>query len=266
VISQSALSIQVKQLEEDPWKTIDEKYPVGREMTGKVRNLTAFGAFVGLEEGIDGLIHISDMSWTRRIQHPSEVMKKGDDIQVRILKVDHDNRRISLGFKQLTEDPWPELAVKFAVGSEVLATVVRALDRGLIVELDGQVEGFVPSAQLGKKDVAPSELYSEGQQIPLAVIEFDQTARRIALSVDAYYKNRDNAELDQFLAKQAEQKGGGAMADALGGAGLTSETPTQKLEIAEVAEPTAVVEAEETPADENGASPETEKPAEEEQL
>lgn len=253
------ISLGIKQLEEDPWKTIDEKYPIGKEMSGKVRNLTAFGAFVELEEGIDGLIHISDMSWTRRIQHPSEVMKKSDDIQVKILKVDHDNRRISLGYKQLTEDPWPELAIKYAIGSEALGTVLRALDRGLIVELDGEVEGFVPAAQLGKKDLHPSDLYSEGQQIPLAVIEFDQTARRIALSVDAYYKNRDDAELEQFLAKQAEQKGG-AMAEALSEAGMSSETPdesetpTQKLEAAKVAEATAVAEVDTPTVDEAGAS------------
>ena len=107
------ISLGIKQLEEDPWKTIDDKYPIDKEINGKVRNLTAFGAFVELEEGIDGLVHISDMSWTRRIQHPSEVMKKGDEIAIKILKVDHDNRRISLGFKQLNEDPWPELAKKY---------------------------------------------------------------------------------------------------------------------------------------------------------
>ena len=217
------ISLGIKQLEEDPWKTIDDKYPVDKILAGKVRNLTAFGAFVELEAGIDGLIHISDMSWTRRIQHPSEVMKKGEDITVKILKVDHDNRRISLGFKQLKEDPWPELAQKYAVGAEALGTITRALDRGLIVDLDGEVEGFVPASQLGRKDVKPTELYSEGQQIPLSVIEFDQSAHRITLSVDAYYKNRDRNELESFLAKQAEEKSGGAMADALGDAGLQTE-------------------------------------------
>ncbi len=226
------ISLGIKQLEEDPWKTIDDKYPVEKILTGKVRNLTAFGAFVELEAGIDGLVHISDMSWTRRIQHPSEVMKKSEEITIKILKVDHDNRRISLGFKQLKEDPWPELAGKYAVGSEALGTVTRALDRGLVVELDGEVEGFVPASQIGKKDVKPPELYSEGQQVPLSVIEFDQSARRITLSVDAYYKNRDRNELESFLEKQVEEKSSGAMADALGDAGLKSEEASAEVESA----------------------------------
>lgn len=250
------ISLGIKQLEEDPWKTIDEKYPIDKEITGKVRNLTAFGAFVELEEGIDGLVHISDMSWTRRIQHPSEVMKKGDEISVKILKVDHDNRRISLGFKQLTEDPWPELAKKYSVGSEALGTVMRALDRGLVVELDGAVEGFVPVAQLGLKDGTPQEMFKEGQQIPLSVVEFDQAARRITLSVEAYYKNKDKSEMDSFYAKQSEEAAasGGAMAEALGQAGIAAE---ESAETAPVEAP-----AEAAPAPE----PEPEKPAEDEQL
>jgi small subunit ribosomal protein S1 len=242
------ISLGIKQLEEDPWKTIDDKYPVDKILAGKVRNLTAFGAFVELEAGIDGLVHISDMSWTRRIQHPSEVMKKSEDITIKILKVDHDNRRISLGFKQLKEDPWPELANKYAVSSEALGTVTRALDRGLVVELDGEVEGFVPASQIGKKDVKPSEMYSEGQQIPLSVIEFDQAARRITLSVDAYYKNRDRDELESFLTKQAEANSGGAMADALGDAGLQADDDAPTAEPVEVAEAAPAAVAEESEA------------------
>ncbi|MBN4076266.1 30S ribosomal protein S1 [Gemmatimonas aurantiaca] len=247
------ISLGIKQLEEDPWKTIADKYPVDKEIKGKVRNLTAFGAFVELEEGIDGLVHISDMSWTRRIQHPSEVMKKGDDISVKILKVDHDNRRISLGFKQLSEDPWPELAKKYSIGSEALGTVIRALDRGLVVELDGSVEGFVPVVQLGMKDGTPQEMFKEGQQIPLSVVEFDQAARRITLSVEAYYKNKDKSEMDAFYAKQTTEAetSGGSMATALGQAGLASDEP----------EPEAPAEAEAVPP-----ADEPEKPVDEEPL
>jgi small subunit ribosomal protein S1 len=250
------ISLGIKQLEEDPWKTIGDKYPLDKEITGKVRNLTAFGAFVELEEGIDGLVHISDMSWTRRIQHPSEVMKKSDEISVKILKVDHDNRRISLGFKQLNEDPWPELAKKYSVGSEALGTIVRALDRGLVVELDGSVEGFVPVAQLGLKDGTPQDMFKEGQQVPLSVVEFDQAARRITLSVEAYYKNKDVSEMDAFYAKQAEEaaSSGGALADALGQAGIAAEETAPEAVVAE-----APVEVE-PPAEE------PEKPAEDEQL
>ncbi len=194
------ISLGIKQMEPDPWLTIDEKYPVGKVVTGIVRNLTAFGAFVELEEGIDGLIHISDMSWTRRIQHPSEVMKKGDKIDVKIIKIDHENRRISLGYKQLQEDPWPQIAKKYAVGTECLGTITKVLDRGVVVSLDGDVEGFVPATQLGRKDLTdPTGIFHEGDELPLQVIEFDRNQHKIVLSVSAYYKKRERKELDQFL-------------------------------------------------------------------
>ncbi|MFQ6007982.1 MAG: 30S ribosomal protein S1 [Candidatus Zixiibacteriota bacterium] len=196
------ISLGIKQMEPDPWLTIEEKYPPGKIVSGKVRNLTAFGAFIELEEGIDGLVHISDMSWTRRVQHPSEIMKKGETIDVKILRIDHENRRISLGYKQLQEDPWPELAKKFAVGSECLGTITKVLDRGVVVDLDGGVEGFVPAAQLGRKDLTdPTGTFTEGDQIPLQVIEFDRNQHKIVLSVTEFYKKRERAELEQFLAK-----------------------------------------------------------------
>lgn len=196
------ISLGIKQMEPDPWKTIEEKYPVGKIVSGIVRNLTAFGAFVELEEGIDGLVHISDMSWTRRIQHPSEVMKKGDRIEIKILKIDHENRRISLGYKQLTEDPWPGIAEKYAVGSECLGRIVKVLDRGVVVELEGAVEGFAPAAQLGyKEQVNPTAVFKAGDEVPLQVIELEQPQRKIVLSVSAYFKKRDKSELDDFLTK-----------------------------------------------------------------
>jgi len=196
------ISLGIKQMEPDPWQTIEEKYPVGKDVTGIVRNLTAFGAFVELEEGIDGLVHISDMSWTRRIQHPSEIMKKGDDVEIRILKVDHDNRRISLGYKQLTEDPWPVIAQEHSVGSECLGKVIKVLDRGVVVSLDDEVEGFIPSAQLSLQEIKdPSAAFNQGDEIPLQVIEIDPNQRKIVLSVNAYFKKREKTELDEFLSK-----------------------------------------------------------------
>ena len=196
------ISLGIKQMEPDPWQTIEEKYPVGKDVRGNVRNLTAFGAFVELEEGIDGLVHISDMSWTRRIQHPSEIMKKGDDVDIKILKVDHDNRRISLGYKQLIEDPWPVIAQEHSVGSECLGKVIKVLDRGVVVSLDDEVEGFIPSAQLSLQEVKdPSSAFNQGDEIPLQVIEIDPNQRKIVLSVNAYFKKRGQAEFDEFLAK-----------------------------------------------------------------
>ncbi|MFZ5980085.1 MAG: 30S ribosomal protein S1 [Candidatus Zixiibacteriota bacterium] len=194
------ISLGIKQMEPDPWGTIEDKYPIGKIISGKVRNLTAFGAFVELEEGIDGLVHISDMSWTKRIQHPSEVMKKGDRVEVKVIKIDHENRRISLGYKQLSEDPWPDLAKKLAIGSESLGTISKVLDRGVIVDLGEDVEGFVPNAQLTTEELSnPTGVFKEGEKLPLQVIEFDRNMHKVVLSVVAYYKKREKAEFEQYL-------------------------------------------------------------------
>jgi small subunit ribosomal protein S1 len=195
------ISLGLKQLEPDPWETLDIRYPIGTRVSGKVRNLTTFGAFVEIEDGIDGLVHISDMSWTKRIQHPSEVMKKGDTIDVTILSIDKENRRISLGHKQVKPDPWPDLEMQYAVNTETIGTIARLLDRGVIVNLPGEVEGFVPANQLGKTDIKkPADAFSEGDEIPLRVIEFDSSNRRIILSVNAYFSGKEQQEVEDYLA------------------------------------------------------------------
>jgi small subunit ribosomal protein S1 len=209
------ISLGIKQMEPDPWLTIEQKYPISKVVSGKVRNLTAFGAFVELEEGIDGLVHISDMSWTKRIQHPSEVMKKGDRVDVKVLKIDHENRRISLGYKQLMEDPWPEMAKRFTIGAECLGTVTKVLDRGVVVDLGDAIEGFVPAAQLAGKDLTdPTGVFHEGEQVPLMVIEFDKNQHKVILSAVAYFKKRERAEFDQYLA-QHPTSASRAMAEAM---------------------------------------------------
>lgn len=196
------ISLGLKQLEPDPWLTLDFKYPLGTRVSGKVRNLTTFGAFVEIEDGIDGLVHISDMSWTRRIQHPSEVMKRGDAVDVVILGIDKENRRISLGHKQVKGDPWPELQLQFAINTEAMGSIARLLDRGVIVNLPGDVEGFVPTYHLDKPDITrPSDAFAEGDELPLRVIEFDSHNRRIVLSVNAYFSGRDQKELEEYLAR-----------------------------------------------------------------
>jgi len=253
------LSLGIKQMEPDPWGTIEEKFPVNKVVSGKVRNLTAFGAFVELEEGIDGLVHISDMSWTRRIQHPSEVMKKGDNVEVKILKIDHDNRRISLGYKQLSEDPWPEIARKYAVGVDCLGTITKVLDRGVVVDLDGELEGFVPVAQLGSKDLEqPGEAFTEGESIPLQVIELDKNQRKVVLSVSAYYKKRERTEYEEFLAKHEPKAT--AMEDAMPEELKAQVSEAAAEEPSEPAgeEPTAEAE---TPAEETPVEPEAEAEA-----
>ena len=196
------ISLGLKQLEPDPWQNLEQKYPVNSRTGGKIRNLTAFGAFVELEEGIDGLIHISDMSWTRKVQHPGEIFRKGDKVEVVILNIDKENRRVSLGYKQLKGDPWPELARTFAPGTEAKGKILRLLDRGVIVDLGDDIEGFVPTNQLGKDDLSkPTDAFTAGEELPLRVIEFDQPGKKIVLSVVAYYDGRERAELEEYLAK-----------------------------------------------------------------
>jgi small subunit ribosomal protein S1 len=189
------ISLGMKQIEEDPWLALPEKYPVGTRVAGKVRNLTSFGAFVEIEPGIDGLIHISDMSWTRRIQHPSEVLRKGDDVEVVVLGVDPENKRISLGLKQTTDDPWEELAKVYGPGVERDGAVVRLLDDGVVVDLGDDVEGFVPRSHVpvtGNRDVA--DVLSAGQTVSLRVIECDVANRRIVLTITQMPEPRSDGD------------------------------------------------------------------------
>lgn len=181
------ISLGMKQTEEDPWLALPAKYPPGTKIRGVVRNLTSFGAFVEVEPGIDGLVHISDMSWTRRVQHPSEVVRKGEEVEVLVLNIDPDQKRISLGLKQVSEDPWYELAQRFEPGVETEGHVVRLLDKGVVVDLGDDVEGFVPVSQLGvEEDIQePAELFVEGDRLELKVLESDPINRRIVLSVTA---------------------------------------------------------------------------------
>ena len=180
------ISLGLKQLQPDPWENIEEKYPVGSRHKGIVRNLTNFGAFVELEEGVDGLVHISDLSWTKKIRHPSEVLKKNQEVEVEVLAIDKANRRISLGYKQVFENPWDVLEEQYKVGTRVKAKVTRCIDKGLVVEIPDQVEGFVPLSHLTRLDrpgpKRTSEAYKVGEELDLIVIEFDKNNKRIVLS------------------------------------------------------------------------------------
>ena len=177
------ISLGLKQLEPDPWNTLEVKYPIGSRHEGKVRNLTNFGAFVELEEGIDGLIHISDLSWTKKIRHPAEVVKKGDAIEVVVLNVDRANRRISLGYKQVHDSPWNQFEDKFKPGAIVKGKIVRLIEKGVIAELPEVVDGFVPMSHLAKPNITkPSDGYKVGDDLELCVIEFNKEAKKIVLS------------------------------------------------------------------------------------
>jgi small subunit ribosomal protein S1 len=181
------ISLGMKQTEQDPWTALPVKFPIGTRITGKVRNLTSFGAFVEIEPGIDGLIHISDMSWTKRVQHPSEVVKKGDTVTVVILNIDGENKRISLGLKQAEEDPWLKIGETFPVGFEIKGRVSRLMDKGVVVDLGNDLEGFVPMSQLGVPDIeAPGDAVKEGQAVELKVLEVDPIHHRIVLAAVSY--------------------------------------------------------------------------------
>jgi len=183
--NEEKISLGMKQTEQDPWVVLPYKYPVGTRLNGKVRNLTSFGAFVEIEPGIDGLIHISDMSWTKRVQHPSEVVKKGDAVDVVILNIDAENKRISLGLKQATEDPWLKIGESYPVGMDLPGKVVRLMDKGVVVDIGNDIEGFVPISQLtvGKPVTNPADAVYEGMNLDLRILEVDPIHRRIVLAV-----------------------------------------------------------------------------------
>jgi small subunit ribosomal protein S1 len=184
--SEEKISLGMKQTEEDPWMVLPMKYPVGTRITGKVRNLTSFGAFVEIEAGIDGLIHISDMSWTKRVQHPSEVVKKGDVVEVVILNIDADNKRISLGLKQAQEDPWLKIGEDYPVGFEGEGHVARFQDGGIVVDL-GDVEGVVQKEHLGLPETPPlEEQIKIGQAVIVTVMEVDPIHHRMLLSAKEF--------------------------------------------------------------------------------
>jgi small subunit ribosomal protein S1 len=178
------ISLGMKQVESDPWATIQERYQPGMRVQGKVRNLTDFGAFVELEPGVDGLLHISDMSWTRNIGHPSELLKKGQPIETQILNVDRDNKRISLGLKQIQPDPWDSVAQRYPMGSRVTGRVVRLTDFGAFVELEPGVDGLLHISQMSNRPIAtPADILNVGDELTLMVIRVDPNERRIGLSL-----------------------------------------------------------------------------------
>ncbi|HEY9187521.1 MAG TPA: 30S ribosomal protein S1 [Ignavibacteria bacterium] len=200
--NEKKISLGMKQLEPDPWGNLLQKYPVGSKHKGIVRNITNFGVFVELESGVDGLIHISDLSWTKKIRHPAEVVKKGETIDVVILGIDMEQRRISLGHKQVQENPWDNFAEVYKVGVETEGKVVRLIEKGLIVELPLGVDGFVPASQLSQAPIKNiAESFKIDDVLPLQVIEFDKESKRIVLSVTEYLKNKEKKIIEEYFRK-----------------------------------------------------------------
>jgi small subunit ribosomal protein S1 len=195
-------SLGIKQLEPDPWLNLMQKYPVGSRHKGIVRNLTNFGVFVELEQGVDGLVHISDLSWTKKIRHPGEVVKKGDEIEVVILGVDVEQRRISLGHKQIEENPWDRFGTDYRVGTEVEGKIVRIIEKGAIVELPLGVDGFVPVSQLAMTQVKNiADKFKVGDVLPMQVVEFDKDSKRIVLSVVEYLKGKEARIVEEYTSR-----------------------------------------------------------------
>ncbi len=198
------MSLGLKQLKKDPWENIEEKYAIGSRHTAKVRNFTHFGVFVEIEEGVDGLIHISDLSWTKKIKHPSEFTQVGNDIEVQVLEIDKDNRRLSLGHKQLEDNPWDVFETIFTVGSIHQGKVIEVLDKGAVISLEHGVEGFATPKHLVKEDGSQAKL---GDELEFKVIEFNKDSKRIILSHSRIAEDANKAERRaQNAGRRAEKR------------------------------------------------------------
>ncbi len=185
-IEEQKISLGVRQLEPNPWDEIEARYPVGTKIDGVVRNLTAYGAFVGLEEGIDGMIHVSDLSWTRKINHPSEILKKNEEVEAIVLTIDKENQRVSLGIKQLDTDPWADIDTKFKVGDIVKGSVAKIASFGAFVSLDGDIDGLIHISQLSEEHVERvKDILKVADEVEARVIKVDKIERRIGLSIKA---------------------------------------------------------------------------------
>lgn len=194
-IEEQKISLGVRQLEENPWDEIEARYPIGTHISGQVRNLTAYGAFVGLEEGIDGMIHVSDLSWTRKINHPSEILKKNEDVNAIVLSIDKENQRVSLGIKQLDNDPWSEIDTKFKVGDIVKGSVAKIASFGAFVSLEGDIDGLIHISQLAEEHVERvKDILKVADEVEARVIKVDKIERRIGLSIKAVNYTEDQLQ------------------------------------------------------------------------
>ncbi|TMB67392.1 MAG: 30S ribosomal protein S1 [Deltaproteobacteria bacterium] len=203
--SHRRISLGLKQVMANPWETAKEKYPVGSVVKGPVRNITDFGIFVGIEEGIDGLVHISDLHWSKKIKHPSELYKKGDLVEARVLGVNVENERFSLGIKQLTPDPWKVIAERYPAGSKVKGQVTSVPDFGVFVRIDEGVEGLIHVSQLSVERIdKPSSLYKVGDEVEAEVINIDVNERKIGLSIRALRKTEERQEMENYLKREKE--------------------------------------------------------------
>ncbi|NCO52824.1 MAG: 30S ribosomal protein S1 [Deltaproteobacteria bacterium] len=197
------ISLGLKQVEPNPWEVIGEKFPIGTIIEGQVKNITDFGVFVGVDEGIDGLVHISDLSWTKRIKHPSEAFKKGDVVKAVVLNIDRENERFSLGLKQLSDDPWESVPKRYAPGTIIKGAVTSVTDFGVFVELEEGIEGLIHVSELSKEKIDEAKDFAKpGDILEAAVLQVDTVERKIALSIKNIDAQKEKAQVSEFLGAQ----------------------------------------------------------------
>jgi small subunit ribosomal protein S1 len=220
------ISLGLKQVESNPWEVIGEKFPIGTIIEGQVKNITDFGIFVGVDEGIDGLVHISDLSWTKRIKHPSEIYKKGDLVKAVVLNIDRENERFSLGVKQLTPDPWQSIPTRFAPGTIIRGQVTSVTDFGIFLEVEEGIEGLIHVSEISKEKIdSPKSFAAVGDELEAVVLHVDNVERKIALSIKHLADRKEKAEVDAFLGAQrnATSNFGDLLQGALGKAGTDKD-------------------------------------------
>ncbi len=209
------ISLGMKQIEPNPWTVLEQKYPAGTRVTGVVRNVTNFGVFVGIEEGIDGLVHVSDISWTEKIRDPKEMFKKGDELEAVVLRVDMENEKFSLGIKQMTRDPWEEIPNKYPVGTKIQGTVTSVADFGAFVEIEPGIEGLVFASEVGRNVENVHDAIKQGQEVEALVVRVDAAEHKIALSIRAIDDREQREAIERV--KQQERTQSATLADRSSG-------------------------------------------------
>ncbi len=221
------ISLGLKQVEPNPWEVIGEKFPIGTIIEGQVKNITDFGIFVGVDEGIDGLVHISDLSWTKRVKHPSELFKKGDTVKAVVLNIDRENERFSLGLKQLNSDPWSEIPQRYAPGTIIGGKVTSVTDFGIFLEVEEGIEGLIHVSEISHEKIDSPKSFAEvGQQLEACVLNVDTVDRKIALSIKQLDAQKEKAEVNEFLG--AQKNATSNLGDLLQGAFGKSEKQDQE--------------------------------------
>jgi small subunit ribosomal protein S1 len=204
-VDNQRISLGLKQTEPNPWSLLKDKYPKGSRIRGTIRNITDFGVFVGIEEGIDGLVHISDISWTHKVKHPGELFKKGDEIEAVVLNIDEDSNKFSLGIKQLEKDPWDEIPHRYKIGDFVKGQITNITDFGVFLEIEKGIEGLIHISELSEERVEDIRTFaSVGDALETKIIHLDPRERKIGLSIKALKKAQEKAAMDAFLSQKEE--------------------------------------------------------------